>query len=126
MIIQRFDILSPYRTQENFEVENFELDAFVNVCNKEEASEWLTTFESYSKTTMPQTRGFKITGNRVLFRELRHCIHSHQVKKKQGNRIKKRQYSPRERTTSIHIRLERRKLAHSHPLEINIKLHTPM
>jgi len=33
---------------------------------------------------MPQTRGFFITGNRVLFRELRHCIHSSEVKKKQG------------------------------------------
>ena len=44
-LVQRFDILSPYRTQENFEVENFELDAFVNVCNKEEASEWLTAFQ---------------------------------------------------------------------------------
>ena len=74
---------------------------------------------------MPQTRGFKITGNRVLLRELRHCIHSHQVKKKQGNRVKKCQHLPRKRdidcTASIHIRLERRKLTHSHPLEINIK-----
>jgi hypothetical protein len=124
-LIQRFDILSPYRTQENFEVENFELDAFVNVCNEEGALEWVAAFESYSKTTMPQTRGFKITGNRVLFRQLRHCIHSHQVRQKQGNRIKKRQHSPRERdincTASIHLRLERRKLTHSHPLEINIK-----
>ena len=74
---------------------------------------------------MPETRGFKITENRVLFRELRHCIHSHQVKKKQGNRITKRPHSSRTHdincTASIHIRLERRNLIHTHPLEINIK-----
>jgi len=51
-LIQRFDILSPYRTQENFEVENFELNAFVNVRNEEDASKWFAAFESYSKTTM--------------------------------------------------------------------------
>ncbi len=55
---------------------------FVNVSSGEEASEWFTVFESYSKTTMPETRGFKLKGSRVLFRELRHCIHSSQVKKK--------------------------------------------
>ena len=74
---------------------------------------------------MPETRGYKITGNRVLFRELRHCIHSHQVKKKQGNRVTKRPHSSRARdidcTASIHIRLERRNLIYTHPLEINIK-----
>ena len=48
--------------QENFEVENFELDAFVNVFSKEEVSEWIVAFESYSKTTMPKTRGYMITG----------------------------------------------------------------
>lgn len=62
----------------------------------------------------------------MLFRELRHCIHSHRVKKKQGNQIlAKRPQSSRARdincTASIHLRLERRKLVNSHPLEINIK-----
>lgn len=71
-------------------------------------------------------RDFKITGNQVLFQELRHCIHSHQVKKKQGKtRITKRPQSSRARdincTASIHLRLERWNLVNSHPLEINIK-----
>jgi len=92
-LIQKLKILSPYRTQENFEIENFKLDAFVDVFSEEEASEWVAAFESYSKTTMPEMRGFKITGNRVLFWELRHCIYSHQVKKKQGNCVIKRSHS---------------------------------
>ena len=101
------------------------MDAFVDVDSKEAASEWITTFESYSKTTMPQTKGFEIKGNWVLFWELRHCIHSHEVKKKQGNRITKHLQSSRARdiccTATIHLRLERRRIELSHPLEINLK-----
>ncbi|CAG8555492.1 5469_t:CDS:2 [Funneliformis mosseae] len=37
--------------------------------------------------TMPQTKGYDIKGNRVIFRENRHCIHNHMVKKKQGKKI---------------------------------------
>ena len=61
--------MSPYRTQENFEVPNFELDVFVDVDSKEAASEWIVKFQCHSKTTMPQTRGYDIKGNQVLFRE---------------------------------------------------------
>jgi len=43
-----------------------------------------------TKTTMRISCGFKITGKHVLFRELRHCMHSHEVKKKQGNPLPKR------------------------------------
>ena len=56
-----------YQTQEDFEVPNFELNAFVDVHNEEAASEWVTTFQLHSKTTMPQTRGYQIKGNRVIF-----------------------------------------------------------
>ena len=77
----------PYRTQENFEVPNFELDAFVNVDNEERAYEWFTEFESWSKTTMPKTKGYEFKGNRVIFREKHHCIHSSVVKKKQEQNI---------------------------------------
>ncbi|GBC07785.1 hypothetical protein RclHR1_07690019 [Rhizophagus clarus] len=98
-LIQKLDILLPYQTQENFKVENFELDAFVDVCNEKEASGWVVAFESHSKTTM--------------------------LESKRKNRITKRLQSSRARdincTASIHIRLERRKLIHTHPLEINIK-----
>ena len=54
----------------------------MNIDNKEEACKWFMEFQSSSKTTMPESRKYKITGNRVLFREMRHCIHSSEVKKK--------------------------------------------
>ena len=94
-MFKQFDIMPLYRTQEDFEVPNFELNAFVDVHNEEAASEWVTTFQSHSKTTMPQTRGYKIKGNRVIFREMRHCIHSYEVKKKQGKKETKRPHSSR-------------------------------
>jgi len=69
---------------QNFEVPNFELDTFVNVDNEDGVREWFIAFQSWSKTTMTETRGYNITGNQVIFCEQRHCIHSHEVKKKQG------------------------------------------
>ena len=123
-LITNFENLPPYQTQEGFEVTNFELKAFVNVDSKEGADEWLATFQSWSKTTMAETKKFEIKGNKVLFRKLLHCIHSNQVKKKQGNREVKRPNSSRARnigcTATIHLRLERRRLPLNHPLEINI------
>ena len=80
--------MPPYRTQENFEVPNFELDTFVDVNDEKGASEWVTAFRSYSKTTMPETRGYVIKGNRVLLRKKRHCIHSHEVRKNKAKRSK--------------------------------------
>ena len=74
---------------------------------------------------MVQTRGFNIKKNRVLFREMCHCIHSNNVKKKQGSRQTKRPQSARARnidcTATIHLRLERRNLIYSHPLEVELK-----
>ncbi len=101
------------------------MDAFVNVDSKEAASEWIAKFQCHSKTTMPQTRGYDIKGNRVLFREKRHCLHSHEVKKKQGkNVITKHLQSLRARdigcNASIHLRLIRNRLSLTHPLEVNI------
>jgi hypothetical protein len=123
-LIQKFNDLPPYRTEENFEVTNFELITFVDINSEEEASRWFAAFESYSKTTMPETRGFEIKKNRVLFRELRHCIHSNQVKKKQGDRVTKHLQSSRARNihcpATIHLRLERRNLPNSHPFEVNL------
>jgi hypothetical protein len=59
---------------------------------------------------MLQTRGFVVTGNRVLFQEQCHCIHSAEVKKKQGHREMKCSQSARVRnigcTATIHVRLE--------------------
>ncbi|GBC01669.1 hypothetical protein RclHR1_04290005 [Rhizophagus clarus] len=123
---QNFNELSSYQTAENFKVPQFELDIFVDVDNQEGACEWFKEYESKSKTTMPQTRGYDIKGDRVLFREQRHCIHSHEVKKKQGkNAVTKRPQSLRARdtccTAAIHLRLNRQRLSHTHPLEINLK-----
>lgn len=102
------------------------MDAYVNVNDKEKASEWFAAFESHSKTTMAQTKGYGVKGKHVLFREKRHCIHSNEVKKKQGDHETKRSQSSRARNTNctatIHIRLEKWRIESlSHPLEINIK-----
>ena len=74
---------------------------------------------------MPETRRYEIKGKKVIFREKRHCIHSHEVKRKQGTRETKRIQSPRARDTNcsatICLRLERNNMMiSSHPLEINI------
>ena len=74
--IENFNELPSYQTAENFSIVQFELNAFVNVNSKEKASERFVAFESHSKTTMPQTKGYKVMGKQVLFREKRHCIHS--------------------------------------------------
>ncbi|CAB4439855.1 unnamed protein product [Rhizophagus irregularis] len=101
-VIQNFNSKPPHRTEENFEVPNFELDTFVDVDSEEKASEWVTTFQSHSKTTMPQTKAYDINGNRVMFRESRHCIYSHMVKKKQGKNVKvKRLKSSRARDINL-------------------------
>jgi hypothetical protein len=68
--------------EHNYEIPNFKLDMFVDVDSEEEAREWFTEFQSWSKTTMKETKGFEFKGNRVIFRELRYCIHS---KKRQGH-----------------------------------------
>lgn len=74
---------------------------------------------------MPETKRYEIKRKHVLFREMRHCIHSDKVKKKQGNRETKRAQSSRARnigcSATIHLRLESWCVELSHPLEINIK-----
>ncbi|PKY62829.1 hypothetical protein RhiirA4_490060 [Rhizophagus irregularis] len=74
---------------------------------------------------MAQTRSFNVKGNRVIYRELYHCIHSNEVKKKQGNREIKRLQSARARNVncaaSLHLRIERKRLSYSHSLEVELK-----
>jgi len=94
-LIKSFNELPLFQTAENFEIPQFELDAFVDVNDNEKASEWFKAFESRSKTTMPETKRYEIKGKHVLFQEMRHCIHSDMVKKKQGNRKIKRAQSSR-------------------------------
>lgn len=40
----------------------------MNVNDKERVHEWFQAFESHSKTTMAQTKGYSIKGKRFLFR----------------------------------------------------------
>ena len=124
-LITSFNELPSCQTAENFTIPQFELDAFVDVNNKEKASEWFKAFELRSKTTMPETKRYDIKGKHVIFCEMRHCIHSNTVKKKQGNCTIKRPLSSRLRNTdctaTIHLRLENWRIELSHPLEINIR-----
>ena len=64
--IKNYNVLPPYIASENFEIPHFELNAFVNVSNKEQAQEWFLEFESHSKTTIPQTKSYGINGKQVL------------------------------------------------------------
>ncbi|CAB5353783.1 unnamed protein product [Rhizophagus irregularis] len=97
-LIEKFSELPSYRTAENFNVTQFELKAYVNVDNKEEAHKWFAAFQSWSKTTMAQTR---------------------------GNRETKRPQSARARNVncaaSLHLRIERKRLPYSHSLEVELK-----
>ncbi len=65
--IENFNKLPSYRTAENFSIVQFELDTFVNVNSKEKASKWFVAFESHSKMTMSQTKGYKVKEKQVLF-----------------------------------------------------------
>ncbi|CAG8564564.1 27056_t:CDS:2, partial [Dentiscutata erythropus] len=92
--------------------------------NIEDSQKWFNEYEETSKTTMPETKGFQIQGKKVIFRELRHCIHSNKVRQKQGNPILKKPYSSRIRNTecaaTIHLRIECWHLQTTYPLEVNI------
>src|SRR5260364_236734 len=83
---------------------------------------------------MRQTRGFILKDQQVIFREARHCIHSHIVKKKQGKNVEiKKLHSERLRDTgclaTIELRIEKRYLTRTHPLEVTLNFtynHVPI
>ncbi|CAB4435667.1 unnamed protein product [Rhizophagus irregularis] len=62
-LIKNFNELPSYRTSENFSIPQFELDAFVDINDKEKAQKWFKVFESHTKTTMPQSKGYGVKGN---------------------------------------------------------------
>ncbi|CAB4444908.1 unnamed protein product [Rhizophagus irregularis] len=105
-LIKNFKELPSYQTSENFSIPQFELDAFVDINDKEKAQEWFLAFKSHTKTTMPQSKGYG-------------------VKEKQGNCETKLPQSSRARNTGctagIHLRLERWRLETDYPFEINIR-----
>lgn len=124
-IISKLNQLPDFITAEGFIIHQFEVNLFTNINNIHNTRQWFSEFEELSKTTMAETKRFQIKGTKVIFRELRHCIHSEQVKKKQGNPTLKNPHSLRSRNTecmaTLHLRLERWRLQTTHPLEINIK-----
>jgi hypothetical protein len=100
------------------------VDLYVNINTKEGALKWLNEFQEVSKTTMRLTRTFPVKGDKVIFRESRHCIHSHIVKQKNKKREIKNPDSQRNRDTNcmatLNFRLKKCNLTNSHPLEINL------
>ncbi|CAG8811782.1 22394_t:CDS:2, partial [Dentiscutata erythropus] len=100
-IVSKFQQFPNYITPEEFSIDQFEIDFFVNVNNIEGIQQWFSKYEEISKTMMPKTKSFQIQGKKVIHQELRHCIHKC--------------------TATIHIRLERWRLQTTHPLEVNIK-----
>ena len=88
--------------------------------------EWFAAFQSWLKTTMPQTRGFNIKRTRVLFKEIYHCIYSNSVKKSKVLVKMKRPDFARIRNidcnATIHFRLKQQRLLDSHPLEIKLTI----
>ena len=44
--------------------------------------EWFNAFQKISKTTMQLTRTYPVKENKIVFRELKYCIHSNLVKQK--------------------------------------------
>src|SRR6266540_2616571 len=74
---------------------------------------------------MPETKRYDIKGKQILFHEMKHCIHSNTVKKKQRVHEVKWPRSSQLRNTNcaatIHIHLENWCIELSHPLEVNLK-----
>ena len=56
-----------FRTVEDFEIPQFELNAFVNVSDKEKACKWFKAFEFQSKMMISETKRYEIKGELVLF-----------------------------------------------------------
>ncbi|CAG8469385.1 16757_t:CDS:2 [Gigaspora margarita] len=90
-MIQRILKLPLHYTYEGFEIQQFEVDAFVNVSTVEDIKKWFSAFEEHSKTTMPQTKdmGSKASENTDC-------------------------------AASLSLRLERQHLNSSHPLEVHV------
>ncbi|CAG8795130.1 25664_t:CDS:2, partial [Gigaspora margarita] len=114
-----------YITSEGFSVNQFEANLLVNVNNVEDTQKWFADFEKVSKTTMPQTKGYLLKGQKVFFRQLQYCIHSNIVRQKQENPVLKNPNSLRVRNTeckaTIHLRIEQKNLQTDYLLEVNIK-----
>ncbi|CAG8835088.1 7364_t:CDS:2, partial [Gigaspora margarita] len=73
-----------------FSVDCFEVNFFVNVNTSKGARKWFTEFEEITKTTMPQTKGNQLQKKKDIFHEIRHCIHSDAVRRKQENPMLKK------------------------------------
>ena len=74
--------LEPTITSKNIIIGQLNVDLYVDLNSMEGALNWLNEFQEISKTTMRLTKPFSVKGNKVIFRETRHCIHSHKVKQR--------------------------------------------
>ncbi|RGB36000.1 hypothetical protein C1646_758607 [Rhizophagus diaphanus] len=68
-LIKKFNQLPSYQTFENFLIPQFELEAFININDKEKVHKWFQAFESHSKTMMHQTKGYGVKGKKEEVRE---------------------------------------------------------
>ena len=57
------------------ETQTFSLQAWINAEDQTKAVQWIDDFEKTSKTTYRITRGTQISGQRILFKTVRHCQH---------------------------------------------------
>jgi len=118
--IENYSELEPIITSESVIIGQIIVDLFTNIDTKDGALKWLEEFQQKSKTTMRLTRTYPVKGNKVIFREMRHCIHSHLVRQKNKNRDIKNPYSLRNRNTKCNATLNLR-LKNNNLLEINLR-----
>ena len=70
------------------ESHNFTLTVWTNADTPQAAVQWIEDFEKISKTTYRVTRGVKPSGQRVLFKTVRHCHHQQKKLTKTQEKMK--------------------------------------
>ncbi|CAG8780773.1 30929_t:CDS:1, partial [Racocetra persica] len=80
-----YNELMPIITVENVKIEQIIVDLLTNINTKEDALIWLNEFQECSKTTIRLTCTYLVKEDKVIFRELRYCIHSNLVKQKNNH-----------------------------------------
>ena len=93
--IESYDELEPKITSENITIGQIVVDLLANIKTKKDALKWIDEFQEKLKTTMRLTRTYPVKGTKVIFREMRHCIHNDLVKQKNSKRETKNPHSLR-------------------------------
>ena len=60
----------------------FTATIYVDTTSESEATKWIVDLENYTATTFRITRGTKTTGQRILYKTIRHCQHKRKKSKK--------------------------------------------